>query len=87
MSATRTSREHRLDRAVAMALRDAGSLPEALLIDELGLRVRPAPLRSEATEAIRHADSTGRIVGIQGETGPRYKLTEDGRLWMAEHGI
>ena len=83
----RTLRQNRIDRALARVLGSIGDylLPDATLRTEVALHVVPPPTTAEMDEAIRHADTQRRIIGIQGETGPKWKLSEVGQAWHAEN--
>ncbi|HEY0966944.1 MAG TPA: hypothetical protein VGD88_06115 [Opitutaceae bacterium] len=83
----RTQRQHRIDRALVRILAALGDLlmPEDILRAEIGLHVVPAPTKTEIDEALRQADLQNRLVSIQGETGLKWKLSENGRAWHAEN--
>ena len=84
----RTARQHRLDRAVARVLANCGDymLPHETLIDEVGLLIMaPRPTRAEIEDSIKHHESSGRITGVNGETGTKWKLNDAGRAWWAEN--
>jgi hypothetical protein len=84
----RTSRQHRIDRAVARVLSQIGDylLPQESLIDEVSLLIMaPRPTRAEIEDSIRHHEANGRITGVHGETGPKWKLSDTGRAWWAEN--
>ena len=83
----RTTRQHRLDRACLRVLANCGDylLPDANLRDEIGMLVVPSPTTAELDDTIRHHDSSRRLIGVQGETGTKWKLNDAGRAWLAEH--
>jgi hypothetical protein len=84
---SRNERQHTLDRAVISALRQAGGrlVPETALIGAVEVKVdHLAPTRAEIEDAIRHAEREGRALGVTGETGRKYKLTEAGEAWALE---
>ena len=93
----RTARQHRIDRAVArvlaaLTLSDpripvaANMLPEETVIDEVGLLViAPRATQSEIEESIRHHDSSGRLTGVSGDMGTKWKLNDAGRAWWGEN--
>lgn len=87
---TRTERQHRIDRALIEVLLNIGDflLPESTLRAEVSLLIpHIKPATSEIDSALRHADTTRRIIGIPTETGTKYKLTDTGRAYAAEEGI
>jgi hypothetical protein len=84
----RTPRQHRIDRAVARVLADVGEylLSEETLLDEAALRIAaPRASVAEIQESIRSHDSAGRLTGVAGATGPKWKLNDAGRAWWAEN--
>jgi hypothetical protein len=84
----RTARQHRIDRAVARVLAATGAymLPEETVIDEVGLLViAPRATQSEIEESIRHHDSSGRLTGVSGDMGTKWKLNDAGRAWWGEN--
>jgi hypothetical protein len=84
----RTARQHRIDRAVARVLAATGAymLPEGTVIDEVGLLViAPRATQSEIEESIRHHDSSGRLTGVSGDMGTKWKLNDAGRAWWGEN--
>jgi hypothetical protein len=83
----RTSRQFRIDRALIRALANIGTylLPEHALRDEIGLAIVPRPSSAEIDDAIRHADAEGRLIGVQADAGPKWKLSDIGRAWWAEN--
>lgn len=85
---TRTRRQQQIDRAILQSLAD---VPEGYLMtttlleaDAAPLVPGPAPFSSEWAEALRHADTARRVVCIQTEDGPKWKITDAGRAWLAE---
>lgn len=83
----RTPRQHKIDRAVAEALAMVGSylLPHEMLVGDASRQVIPRPLRTEVEESIHYQEREGRIAGAPTETGAKWKLTDLGRLWLAEN--
>ena len=84
----RTARQHRIDRAVARVLAATGAymLPEETVIDEVGLLViAPRATQSAIEESIRHHDSSGRLTGVSGDMGTKWKLNDAGRAWWGEN--
>jgi hypothetical protein len=86
---SRNHRQHLIDRAVIRALLQCGAYacPDAALYETVVLVVTPCPLRSEFEGALRHLETERRVVGIRGETGAKWKITEEGQLWAAEQSI
>jgi hypothetical protein len=84
----RTSRQHRIDRAIARTLHNCGEfvLPQETLIDEVGLLIAaPRVTRSEVEESILHMESKQRILGVVGESATQWKLTAIGQAWWMEN--
>lgn len=84
---SRTPKQHTLDRAVVSTLRQVGGrlVPEEALIATVEIKTDYlAPTRSEIEEAIRYAEREGRALGLSGETGRKYKITEAGEAWALE---
>jgi len=84
----RTPRENKIDRACATVLHNCTGylLPDATLRQEIGMLVLPPPTNHEIGDSIRYMDSNGRILGLQTETGTKWKLTDEGRAWKHEQG-
>jgi hypothetical protein len=83
----RTARQHTTDRAVVRVLKDAlGFLvPAEALQDACSVKLdHLKPTVAEIGEAIRHAERSGRVLGLTTETGTKYKLTEAGEAWALE---
>ena len=82
----RNRRQSQVDRAVAECLRDAEpyALPESILKADAGRKVVPRALESELAEAIRYHDGAGRLVSDPGEVEHYFKLSQAGRMWLAE---
>lgn len=85
----RTSRQHTLDRAVIRILLQVAnfSLPEVELLDGIARATTPRALLSEAEETVRWQESHRRILGLRTETGVKWKITDEGRAYAAEHGL
>jgi hypothetical protein len=84
----RTARQHRIDRAVARELFNCGDylVPHETLIDAVNLLImEPRPTRAEIEDSIRHHDAEGRLTGIAGEAGTKWKLSDAGRAWWHEN--
>ena len=83
----RTRRQLTLDRALASILNDAQPylMPEQALREEIASRVTPRPTTTELDEALRHADGARRLVSVQADGGPKYKLSEIGHAWLSEN--
>ncbi len=84
----RTTRQLKIDRAVlhALALIPEGYLaPQSLLHGDAARLVLPRPSTAELDEAVAHADASHRIVGVHGEEGVKWKISDAGRAWLAEH--
>jgi len=84
----RDNRQHRIDRAIARTLAQIGDylLPHESLLDEVSLLIMaPRATRGEIEESIRHHEANGRITGVNGETGTKWKLSDAGRAWWMEH--
>lgn len=83
----RTTRQHKIDAAVLQALANVGEylLPQSVLAADVGRLVVPRPLTSELEAALKYHDEQRRIIGIQGETETRWKLSDLGRAWLAEN--
>ncbi len=69
------------------ALEPLGSylLPRSLLCGEAARLVVPPPTVAEVESAIAYHELQRRIVGVTGETEAKYKITDAGRAWLAEH--
>lgn len=84
---TRNERQHYLDRAVISVLRMCRGrlVAEAALVEHALVRGDSVePTHAEIEEAIRYAERTGRALGVSGETGRKYKITEAGEAWALE---
>jgi len=84
----RSRRQYRIDVACAQELVDCGThylLPDDALRQGIALRITPRPTTSEVDESIKFMDGERRILGIQADTGPRWKVTDVGRAWLAEN--
>lgn len=83
----RSVREHLVDRAVARVLsRAAGYVfGVEVIAASVELEVVPPPSRTEIADSLRWHDAAGHLVSVQGDTGPKYKLSEPGRAWQAEN--
>lgn len=85
-----TRRQLSLRRAVLLVARDFTDArhiaPEDLLRGEAArLTVPPTPTTAELDEAIRGADAARLILGVSTDEGVKWKLTDAGRAWLAEH--
>lgn len=84
---SRNERQHTLDRAAVSVLRQAcGRLvPVDVIVAQVMVRADwIEPTKAEVEEAIRYVESQGRALGVSGETGRKYKLTEAGEAWALE---
>ncbi len=84
----RTTRQTNVRRAVlsALAAMPVGILAtDELLRNDARRECVPAPTTAELDVEIRAADTTRLIAGIEGETGTKWKITDAGRLWLAEN--
>ena len=83
----RNRRQHTIDRALARILEDASPylMPEQALREEIASRVTPRPTTTELDDALRHADAERRLTSLAADTGPKHKLSDIGRAWLAEN--
>ena len=84
---SRNERQHQIDRAVIKSLRDCNGrlIGEKPLATSVEIKVDfLAPTVAEIEDAIRHAEREGRALGVTGETGKKFKLTEAGEAWALE---
>lgn len=84
---TRNERQHHIDRALVSVLRLARGrlIAEDVVIEHTQVRADYVePTRAEIQDALRHAEREGRALGVSGETGKKYKLTEAGEAWALE---
>lgn len=84
----RTSRQTDLRRALLTVLANvpAGYLLPSQLVQSGAARVViPEPTATEFESELRAADSARLIVGVVGEEATRWKITDSGRAWLAEH--
>ena len=80
----RNERQHSIDRAVVSVLRQASGrlVPEAALVSAVEIKVDfLEPTRAEILDAIRHAETQGRALGVSTETGRKFQITEAGEAW------
>ena len=87
---TRNERQHHLDRAVVRTLREARGrlVPEVALREAVEIKADYlSPTVAEIDEAVRHAEREGRALGVAGETGRKYKITEAGEAWALENRL
>jgi hypothetical protein len=84
----RSTRQHKVDVAVAQALQfaDPHLLPESVLRVEVGRLVIPRASETELTAAIRFHDDSKRLTSVTGDTEQQYKLNDAGKAWLAERG-
>lgn len=83
----RNERQHLIDRAVVKTLREAAArlVPEAALVAAVEIKTDYLqPTQAEVVDAIRHAEREGRALGVSGETGRKWKITEAGEAWALE---
>jgi len=83
-----TERTFFLKRAVLRALDECRgyAVPESALRESVGIKVdHLAPSTAEIDAALRTADAERLSVAIPSERGPKLKLTDAGRLWLAEN--
>jgi hypothetical protein len=81
---TRNARQHQLDRAVVKTLREVGGrlVPEDAVVSTVEIKVDfLEPTRAEILDAIRHAETEGRALGVSTETGRKFQITEAGEAW------
>jgi len=84
----RTPRQTDLRRALLTVLANVPSgylLPTPLVQSGAARVVIPEPTTTEFEGELRAADSARLIVGVVGEDATRWKLTDAGRAWLAEH--
>lgn len=84
----RTPRQTDLRRAiltVLAALPTGYLLPTDLVSSGAARIVIPEPTTAEIESEIRFADVGRLIVGVVGEDSTRWKLTDAGHAWLAEH--
>lgn len=86
---SRSQRQHLIDRAIIRGLLQCGpyACPEMALHETIVLTVTPAPMKSELENSLRHHEAERRIIGVPAETGRKWKITDEGQLWAAEHQI
>jgi hypothetical protein len=58
-------------------------MPEEQLRAEVARSVLPRPTTTEIDERLRTLDTRRRIAGLVGASGPRWQITDLGRLWRA----
>lgn len=83
----RTARQTDIRRALLSALEACGTwlLPDALLRGNASRQLVPPPTTAELDVEIRAADTEHLMTGVQAETGPKWKLADAGRAWLAEN--
>lgn len=83
-----TDRTFFLKRAVLRALDECSgyAVPESALRESVAIKVdHLAPSTDEIDAALRTVDTERLSVAIPSERGPKLKLTDAGRLWLAEN--
>ncbi len=84
----RTPRQTTIRRAILTSLAHLPAgymLPTDLLQRDVARLVPQEPTTSEFEAELRAADTEHLIVGIAGEDAIRWKNTDSGRAWLAEH--
>jgi hypothetical protein len=84
----RTLRQLKIHRAVLDSLTAVPGgylLPDEILRADAARLVYPAPTTAELDEEIRRADRERRAVGLDTESGMKWKLSDTGRAWLAEN--
>lgn len=83
----RSTRQHRIDIAVAACLVAAGTylLPDSVLKADAARMVVPRPSESELLDSISYHDKAGHLTSIAGETEQKRKLNDAGRAWHLEN--
>ncbi len=83
-----SSKQLKIRRALLAVLQDLPDsilLPDDLLRAEASRLVLPRPTTAELDEQIEKADASRQILGIQGDEGTKWKITDVGRAWLGEH--
>lgn len=86
----RTERQHQIDRAVIRSLREVRRrlVPALALRDSVAYKIDfLSPTAAEIDESIRYHDGAGHILGLSGEVGRKFQLTEAGEAWAMEHEL
>lgn len=83
----RSARQHKIDRAVAECLAQAGTflLPDSVLKADAARLVVPRPSETELQDSIAYHDRAGRLTSIAGETEQKRKLNDAGHAWHQEN--
>lgn len=84
----RNEREFAVDVAVlrvASVLPKANLHPEGIVFDGVALKLRPKPFFGEFIESLRHLETEGLMLRMDGPRGNIWKITDAGRAWLIEH--
>jgi hypothetical protein len=84
----RTARQTNIRRAVLSALDAVPGgylLPDDMLRADAARLVTPRPTTAELDAELAAADAARLILGVPGEEATKWKLTDAGRAWLAEH--
>lgn len=85
---TPADRAFLIKRAVLRALEDCGDFPvtEAALREHVTIKIdHLRPTTAELDAVFRSLDTLRLVVALPSERGPKFRLTDAGRLWLAEH--
>ena len=83
-----TVRVLNIRRALLQALKNMPQgilMPTHMLFADARRLVLPAPTAAELEEELQAADDVRLITGITTDEGTKWKLSDAGRAWLAEH--
>jgi hypothetical protein len=85
---TDAERRFFIKRALMRTLEDCGNYAatDSAVRASVGIKIdHLSPTTAEIDEQLRVIDRDRLAVSLQSERGPKYKITDAGRLWLAEN--